>query len=79
MYPAPRKARRPAAGEDDASAASGCRGTGIKGNISRNSGERIYHVPGSSSYDETRIDEANGERWFCTEEDARRAGWRARR
>jgi endonuclease YncB( thermonuclease family) len=64
---------------DDGSAASGCRGTGIKGNISRNSGERIYHVPGSSSYDETRIDEADGERWFCTEEDARSAGWRARR
>ena len=58
---------------------SGCRGTGIKGNISKPSGERIYHVPGSSSYDETRIDEGDGERWFCTEEDARRAGWRPRR
>ena len=58
---------------------SGCRGTGIKGNISKPSGERIYHVPGSSSYDETRIDEADGERWFCTEQDAVRAGWRARR
>lgn len=58
---------------------SGCRGTGIKGNLSKPSGERIYHVPGSSSYDETRIDEADGERWFCTEDDARRAGWRARR
>jgi len=52
---------------------------GIKGNISKPSGERIYHVPGSSSYDETRIDEADGERWFCTEQDALRAGWRARR
>ena len=62
-----------------ADAVSGCRGTGIKGNISRNSGERIYHVPGSSSYDETRIDEADGERWFCTEDEARRAGWRPRR
>jgi endonuclease YncB( thermonuclease family) len=58
---------------------SSCRGAGIKGNISIPSGERIYHVPGSSSYDETRIDEADGERWFCTEDDARRAGWRARR
>jgi endonuclease YncB( thermonuclease family) len=63
----------------DGGAVSDCRGTGIKGNISRNGGERIYHVPGSSSYDETRIDVANGERWFCTEEDARRAGWRPRR
>jgi endonuclease YncB( thermonuclease family) len=58
---------------------SDCRGAGIKGNISKPSGERIYHVPGSSSYDETRIDEADGERWFCTEDDARRAGWRPRR
>ena len=67
----------PAGGGSDS--ASGCRGTGIKGNISKPSGERIYHVPGSSSYDETRIDEADGERWFCTEQDALRAGWRARR
>jgi hypothetical protein len=52
---------------------------GIKGNISRNGGERIYHMRGSSSYAETVIDESNGERWFCTEEDARRAGWRPRR
>ncbi len=63
----------------DPSAVGGCRGTGIKGNISRNGGERIYHVPGSSSYEETVMDEAAGERWFCTEDDARRAGWRAPR
>ncbi len=46
----------------------------IKGNISP--GGRIYHVPGSDSYDKTRIDEARGERWFCTEAEARAAGWR---
>ena len=63
----------------DTNAVGGCRGTGIKGNISRTGGERIYHVPGSSSYHETRIDESDGERWFCTEDDARRAGWRPRR
>jgi endonuclease YncB( thermonuclease family) len=57
---------------------STCRGTGIKGNINRE-GERIYHVPGSQSYDVTIIDESKGERWFCTEEQARRAGWRAPR
>jgi endonuclease YncB( thermonuclease family) len=55
---------------------SNCQDTGIKGNINRE-GERIYHVPGSRSYDETVIDESKGERWFCTEEEARRAGWRA--
>lgn len=47
----------------------------IKGNVSA-SGNRIYHVPGSRSYDETRIDTRAGERWFCTEADAKAAGWR---
>jgi endonuclease YncB( thermonuclease family) len=46
----------------------------IKGNIS--SGGRIYHVPGGDSYDKTRIDESTGERWFCTEAEAKEAGWR---
>jgi endonuclease YncB( thermonuclease family) len=47
----------------------------IKGNIS-NAG-RIYHVPGSAYYEVTRIDESKGERWFCTEAQARAEGWRA--
>jgi endonuclease YncB( thermonuclease family) len=50
----------------------------IKGNINRE-GERIYHVLGSGSYDDTEIDEGRGERWFCTEAEARREGWRAPR
>ena len=50
----------------------------IKGNIN-SEGERIYHMPGMRSYGATRIDEANGERWFCSEEEARAAGWRAPR
>jgi endonuclease YncB( thermonuclease family) len=50
----------------------------IKGNVN-GEGERIYHVPGSSSYDDTRVDEGKGERWFCTESEARAAGWRAPR
>lgn len=49
----------------------------IKGNISRNG--RIYHVPGSRWYGRTRINEAKGERWFCSEADALAAGWRAPR
>ena len=48
----------------------------IKGNISTKTGERIYHVPGQRFYEQTRIDPGKGERWFCSEEDARRAGWR---
>ncbi|MGB0498007.1 MAG: thermonuclease family protein [Rubricella sp.] len=50
----------------------------IKGNISA-SGARIFHEPGSPSYAATRINEAAGERWFCTVEDALAAGWRAPR
>ncbi len=54
------------------SSAQDCR---IKGNISRD-GQRIYHVPGGRWYDRTRIDRYKGERWFCSEEEARAAGWR---
>jgi endonuclease YncB( thermonuclease family) len=54
------------------------RGCNIKGNINRE-GERIYHTTDSRSYGETEIDEARGERWFCTEAEARREGWRAPR
>ena len=50
----------------------------IKGNINRN-GERIYHLPGTPGYDETRIDPSQGERWFCSAEEAMAAGWRAPR
>ena len=47
----------------------------IKGNISR-SGKRIYHVPGGQWYERTRIDTSKGERWFCSDAEARAAGWR---
>ena len=53
-------------------------GCDIKGNIN-SEGERIYHVPGSRSYDDTVIDESKGERWFCSAAEARREGWRAPR
>lgn len=55
---------------------SGCN---IKGNVSINSGERIYHVPGQKYYRDTIIRSEYGERWFCTEADARAAGWRRSR
>jgi hypothetical protein len=50
----------------------------IKGNVSTR-GERIYHVPGQKYYNETRISASHGERWFCSEEEARAAGWRRSR
>lgn len=49
----------------------------IKGNIS--DGERIYHAPWSPWYGRTKINEAKGERWFCSEAEAVEAGWRAPR
>ena len=51
-------------------------GCAIKGNIDRR-GERIFHLPGDSSYDETVISETKGERYFCTVAEAEAAGWRA--
>lgn len=50
-------------------------GCDIKGNIS-DSGEKIYHIPGQEYYLSTRIVSADGERWFCTETEARANGWR---
>jgi endonuclease YncB( thermonuclease family) len=52
---------------------SGCP---IKGNINKKS-ERIYHAPWSRDYAKTKINVSHGERWFCTEEEAVAAGWRA--
>jgi len=47
----------------------------IKGNISAK-GTKIYHLPGQSFYEKTRINTRSGERWFCSEAEARGAGWR---
>lgn len=48
----------------------------IKGNINAK-GERIYHAPWSKHSPGRKIDTSNGERWFCSEAEARAAGWRA--
>lgn len=46
----------------------------IKGNISSNG--RIYHLPGQQFYDRVVVRTDLGQRWFCSEEEARKAGWR---
>lgn len=51
---------------------SGCN---IKGNISTK-GEKIYHMPGQKYYTKTVIDTTKGEKYFCTEEEARNSGFR---
>ena len=50
-------------------------GCPIKGRIA--SGSRVYLLPWTSSYDRHRISPARGERWFCSEEEAQAAGFRA--
>lgn len=59
-------------GKADKPASKNCR---IRGNISKR-GTRIYHVPGGKFYDRTRIDEWQGEMWFCSKKEARAAAWR---
>jgi endonuclease YncB( thermonuclease family) len=51
------------------------KGCAIKGNISRNG--RIYHPPWSPWYAKVQVTKARGERWFCSENEARAAGWRS--
>ena len=38
-------------------------------------GERIYYVPTDQDYDDVAIDPARGEQSFCSDEEARAAGW----
>ena len=46
---------------------------------SNSQGKHIYRVPGGNYYERTRIDVEKGERWFCSEAQARAAGWRKAR
>jgi len=48
----------------------------IKGNISIDPDERIFHVPGQRYYAQTKISPQYGEWWFCSEFEAWTAGWR---
>lgn len=48
----------------------------IKGNISVNTGNKNYHLPGMEDYENTIIDPMKGEKWFCTESEAIANGWK---
>jgi micrococcal nuclease len=48
----------------------------IKGNLDERTGERVYLVPDSLFYVTTIVDESNGDRWFCLEDEAIAAGFR---
>lgn len=45
----------------------------IKGNVSGNG--RIYHMPGQADYERVKMNHPE-KRWFCSEEEAQKAGWR---
>ncbi|MCX6816729.1 MAG: hypothetical protein NTZ93_02610 [Candidatus Beckwithbacteria bacterium] len=54
----------------------------IKGNIklnsadiSQNSGEMTYYFPGCGYYNKVDVQLHNGDSWFCTEAEARKAGF----
>lgn len=49
----------------------------IKGNITKSG--RIYHMIGQRDYERTGINPNKGERWFCSESEARAQGWRKAR
>lgn len=48
----------------------------IKGNISSR-GDKIYHMPGQQYYEVTQIDPSQGEKYFCSREEAEQAGFRS--
>ncbi len=47
----------------------------VKGNVSINTGNKYYHIPGMENYDNTVINPKYGEKWFCSEKEAVAAGW----
>lgn len=49
-------------------------GCPIKGQVT--SEGRVYVLPWSADYARVRVREQRGERWFCSEDEARAAGWR---
>lgn len=49
-------------------------GCPIKGDVKR--GRRVYVLPWSRGYRRVRVSRARGERWFCSEDEARAAGFK---
>ncbi len=48
----------------------------IKGNIDPATYEKFYHYPGCSHYEQIIIEKDRGEQYFCTEEEAKAAGFK---
>jgi len=47
----------------------------IKGNIDKHSNTKTYYFPGCANYQITIVEKDLGESWFCTEEQAQKAGF----
>jgi len=47
----------------------------IKGNIDKSTDTHIYYVPGCAQYQFTVVEKDIGEQWFCTEKEAKNAGY----
>jgi len=47
----------------------------IKGNVRKDNNTKIYHLPDCYNYTKIVIDESNGDKWFCTEAEAKVAGF----
>jgi endonuclease YncB( thermonuclease family) len=50
-------------------------GCPIKGQVA--GGAKVYLLPWSPDYGRVRVSKARGDRWFCSEQEAISAGWRA--
>lgn len=47
----------------------------IKGNIDKSTDTHIYYIPGCAQYSFTIVEKDIGEQWFCTEKEAKTAGY----
>lgn len=51
------------------------KGCVIKGNVRKDNNTRIYHLPECYNYEKVSVDLSNGDRWFCDETEAQKAGF----
>ena len=47
----------------------------IKGNVRKDNQTKVYHLSDCYNYEKVIIDESQGDKWFCSEEEAIKAGF----
>ena len=79
LWSGPGEPERPASWRTrvwDEARARAPKGCPIKGKVAgRGEGGKTYHLPWSPTYERLRVVSARGERWFCSEDEARGAGF----